>query len=167
VGVVARLDEIVGSIALAAMTLLVVVEVVFRYVLNDPLFWSLELAGVLGIWTAFLGASVAIRHRAHLGVDFFVDLLPPRARSYLSIVADVCTAIALAILFYYGGQLALQSIKMTMALHLPYWVINAAVPVGSGLMLVHSLVETVRRARQVLRDPATAAPVPSEEVSIF
>ena len=165
--VLVRLDEVVGSAALAAMTLLVVIEVVFRYILNDPLFWSLELAGVLGIWTAFLGASVAIRHRAHLGIDFFVDLLPPRPRAYLGIVADICTAIALAILFYYGGQLALQSIKMTMALHLPYWVINAAVPVGCGLMLLHSLVDTARRARQMLREPAAAMPVPSEEVSIF
>ena len=53
------------------MAMLVAVQVFFRYVLNQSLFWSEELARYLLIWLTFLGASCAYYRHAHPGVDIF------------------------------------------------------------------------------------------------
>lgn len=61
---------------LAVMTVLVLVQVFFRYVLNDPLGATQELAIYCMAWVIMLGATIAVRHRTHIGVNFFVDRLP-------------------------------------------------------------------------------------------
>src|SRR5690606_2889893 len=58
---------------LALMTVSIVVGVFFRYVLKAPLAWPPELARYLMISVAFTAASVALRERAHVGLEFVLD----------------------------------------------------------------------------------------------
>jgi TRAP-type transport system small permease protein len=62
---------------LAVMVVLVFGNVVLRYVFNSGIAFSEELSRWLMVWLTFLGAVVALRERAHLGVDTLVLLLPP------------------------------------------------------------------------------------------
>jgi TRAP-type C4-dicarboxylate transport system permease small subunit len=64
----------------AAMTLTIIVQVLFRYILKDPLIWTEELARYLMIWMAFVGASCVIKKWQNIYVDFFIDKLAPRRR---------------------------------------------------------------------------------------
>lgn len=50
----------VSKVLLAAMIVLVAVQVVFRYALNYPITWSEELTAYLFAWLIFLGATVSI-----------------------------------------------------------------------------------------------------------
>jgi len=59
------------------MTIVVAVQVFFRYVLNQSLFWSEELARFLLVWLTFLGASSAYYRKVNPGVDFLYAKLPP------------------------------------------------------------------------------------------
>ncbi|MHB1134697.1 MAG: TRAP transporter small permease [Chloroflexota bacterium] len=144
---VLQLDENLGALALAIMTIVVAASFVLRYAFGQPLFWSNELAGILFIWTIFLGAGPGLRTGGHLGVDILVNLLPPRPRFYLSLAVDVLMMAVLVALCYTGWDLTQGSIKMTIALEAPYWIINVAVPVGSALMIVHLLVRLVEKVR--------------------
>src|SRR4051794_7771470 len=61
---------------LAVMVVLVFGNVVLRYGFNSGITISEELSRWLLVWLTFLGAIVALREHAHLGVDTFVRMLP-------------------------------------------------------------------------------------------
>jgi TRAP-type transport system small permease protein len=69
-------------IAVAALVVTIVVmvaaQVIFRYAVKEPIVWSEEFTTLCYQWLSFLGAALAVRYRAHFGVDFVVRLLDPR-----------------------------------------------------------------------------------------
>src|ERR1700710_1502613 len=69
----ASLDTWLGMLVEIPAALLVVAEIVIlfagvvaRYGLHRPLIWSDELASILFLWLAMLGAAVAFRRAAHM-----------------------------------------------------------------------------------------------------
>ncbi len=64
-----RLAEGATAVCLAAMTLLVGVQIAGRFLFNYSIFWSDELTRFLLIWVAFLGMSAGVRRGAHPDID--------------------------------------------------------------------------------------------------
>ena len=75
-----RLLKGVIAVCLAVMVVLVFGNVVLRYVFNSGIPISEELSRWLLVWLTFLGAIVALRQHAHLGVDTLVRALPPAGK---------------------------------------------------------------------------------------
>jgi TRAP-type C4-dicarboxylate transport system permease small subunit len=71
-----RLLKVAIVLCLAAMVVLVFTNVVLRYLFNSGIATSEELSRWLLVWLTFLGAIVALREHAHLGVDTLVRTLP-------------------------------------------------------------------------------------------
>jgi len=77
------------ALCLAVMVVLVFSNVVLRYVFNSGIATSEELSRWLLVWLTFLGAIVALREHAHLGVDSLVRALPPRGRLFCFVASYV------------------------------------------------------------------------------
>ena len=75
-----RLLEGVVAVLMGALVIDVLWQVTSRYVFRNPSGWTDELATLMVIWLALLGASAAFGRRAHLGVDFLTDKLTPSHR---------------------------------------------------------------------------------------
>ena len=58
--------EILAATLVAAEIVILFSGVVARYVLNHPLIWSDELASILFLWLAMLGAVIAFRRDEHM-----------------------------------------------------------------------------------------------------
>src|SRR5258705_1122430 len=100
-----RLLEVTAGLLIGAMTVLVSVQVFARYVLNDTPPWSEELCRYLFVWASFLGACVAMRRAAHLGVDSLVVRLPPAIREVLHHPGTALVAGFAGILAWHGAGL--------------------------------------------------------------
>jgi TRAP-type C4-dicarboxylate transport system permease small subunit len=74
---------------LAVMVVLVFGNVVLRYGFNLGITLSEELSRWLFVWLTFLGAIVALREHAHLGVDSLVKRLPQRGRKVAVVVSQL------------------------------------------------------------------------------
>lgn len=73
-------------VTLLVLILGVVLGAVFcRYVLNQSLSWSDEVVRYLFVWFTLIGSAAVLRDRLHIRVEFFVDLLPTKARRLLEI----------------------------------------------------------------------------------
>ncbi len=72
-----RALKFVIVVCLAMMVVLVFGNVVLRYAFNSGITMSEELSRWLMVWLTFLGAIVALREHAHLGVDTLIRALPP------------------------------------------------------------------------------------------
>ncbi|MFS2056178.1 TRAP transporter small permease, partial [Variovorax sp. CT11-76] len=68
--------------------------VVARFVLHQPLIWSDELASMLFIWLAMLGAVVALRRGEHMRMTALVSGLAPERRQLAEALA-LCAALAI------------------------------------------------------------------------
>lgn len=95
------------ALCLAAMVVLVFSNVVLRYAFNSGIAVSEELSRWLLVWLTFLGAIVALRRHAHLGVDTLVRALSPRGRV-------VCFVASYLLMLYADWLLTLGSWKQAM-----------------------------------------------------
>ena len=70
---------LVWAVCILTTVLLVVMsaQVLWRYVFNDPIYWSEELARYLFVWLTFLAASMAFRDHKHMAVDLIQPFLGP------------------------------------------------------------------------------------------
>lgn len=74
---------------LIAMTAIVLLQIVYRYVLNDSLIWTEEVSKTMMVWTAFLVAPWAYRNGANVNIEMFVDELPQTLRRSLQLVLNL------------------------------------------------------------------------------
>lgn len=148
----AGLETWLGMIVEIPAALLVVAEVftlfagvVARYGLQRPLIWSDELASILFLWLAMLGAAVAFRRSEHMRMTAVVANATPAMRAYLDVVAT-CAALAFLLLivgpaYQYAYE---ESFITTPALQISNTWRAAALPVGICLMALFALLRLVR-----------------------
>jgi tripartite ATP-independent transporter DctM subunit len=136
--------EIVAALLIAAEVIILFAGVVSRYFLDSPLVWSDELAEILFLWLASLGAVVAFRRNEHMRMTAFVGMAPPRVQSYLEAIA---IAAALAFLLFtiepayeFASE---ESFVTTPALELSNAWRAAALPVGLALMAIMALIQLI------------------------
>jgi len=80
-------EETVIATILGLMTLLTFVNVILRYVFNSSLIWGLEVVLILFAWLVLLGVSYGVKVTAHLGVDALTNILPPKPRRAVALIA--------------------------------------------------------------------------------
>jgi len=99
------LSDMVAAVLLAADLVVVCGSVLLRYLFNAPVEWADDVARGLMVGSSFFGAASALARTENLGVAFFVDMLPARARRVVdSIGALLVTVIA--------GYVAFNAIKL-------------------------------------------------------
>ena len=93
------IEETLIALLLGVMTLITFANVVARYVFNSNILWALEATVFLFAWLVLLGASYAVKHSIHIGVDIVVQALSPPARKVLTVIAALaCVAFAALLL---------------------------------------------------------------------
>jgi TRAP-type C4-dicarboxylate transport system permease small subunit len=158
------------AVFLLAISVVVVVSVYYRYVLNNSLVWSEEACRYMTVWLIFLGLSSAHRRGQHVSVGSLLNRLPARLGSKQRLpdrVAETITFVVSFVLTWLGAQNTAKNFdihQVTPALHLEIAWVYLAIPVGFGLLLIQSLVHlatpTPAKDREPDVDPTqTAEPV--------
>ena len=119
-------------VAVAALVLAIVVlvgaQVVFRYAVQAPIVWSEEFTTLCYQWLSYLGAALAVRYRAHFGVDFVVRLLGPRFRTSLEWLEHAVVWLLALFMVVYGWRIV-ESSALQMYPTLPF-------SVGTGYLIL-------------------------------
>ena len=124
------------------MTLVVIMQVFCRYILNHSLFWSEELARYLLVWLTFLGASVAYYRNMHPGVDVVYSRLPESLKRAARICVAVLSLLFFLVMIWYGIRFAyFIRLQTTPALSLPKWTIFSVIPLSGLLLAIHCLAK--------------------------
>src|SRR6201993_3816477 len=139
------LVEIPAALLVTAEIVILFAGVVARYGLHRPLIWSDELASILFLWLAMLGAAVAFRRSEHMRMTAVVASAGPRLRAYLDVVAP-CAALAFLLMIAWPAyQYAYEeSFITTPALQIQNIWRAAALPVGTCLMALFALLRLAR-----------------------
>jgi tripartite ATP-independent transporter DctM subunit len=141
-----------AAILVVAEVVVLLAGVVARFAFDNPLVWSDEVASLLFLWLAMLGAAIALRRGVHMRLTTLTGRMAPRWQSRLDALATGVPLLFLALLVSPAlDYLDDQSYIETPALGWPGSLRAAAILAGIGLMLAVSLL---RLARQSLRDAA-------------
>jgi TRAP-type C4-dicarboxylate transport system permease small subunit len=149
-GATAAIEVATGG-AVVAIAVILVLQVVSRYILRYPLAWPEEMAGFLFVWLIFLGAPLAYRAGALIGLTFVLDALPPSLRRAIIITIQMIVIAFLAFLTYEGlVATKLAWTKSTTVLGFSWAWVYAALPVGTFILTACY----ARKLRRTLGKPA-------------
>lgn len=122
------------------IAVLVVVAVVFRYFLSDPLIWTEEFIIIVFSWMLFIGLASGFRERMHLRIDALLILLPVSVRFGFGVLAMTATVITLGGLVWFGADQALTLLdNQTPMMRISAAWATTSVPVGAALSCLHIL----------------------------
>lgn len=146
---VALFETAVSILSLAAIVVLVLVQVFFRYVLSSGILWIDELVANLMVLLVLVGAALATRHGAHIDLRMILDGLRPSLRRALRIAGVAITLCFLLALIYASARYAYGSRRLaTTMIGIPLWAAYGVIPLG-GLLMLYEVVRTTLRS---LRD---------------
>jgi tripartite ATP-independent transporter DctM subunit len=139
------LVEILAATLVALEIAILFGGVVARYVFNHPLVWSDELASILFLWLALLGAVIAFRHDEHMRMTAAVGSLAAPTRATFDLFAT-CAALAFLLLIAWPAYQYAQeeTFITTPALGLNNAWRAAALPSGIALMAVFAMLRIGR-----------------------
>jgi TRAP-type transport system small permease protein len=142
-----RLAEGLLVLMLCAMVVMVFGNVVLRYGFNSGLDFSEELSRFFFIWITFLGAIIALREKAHLGLDTLIRVLP-RAGKRLCFGLSHLLMFGCCALMFYGTwrQHHINATTMSPVTGLPMiWVygVGYLASVAMGLLILGNLIKLV------------------------
>jgi TRAP-type C4-dicarboxylate transport system permease small subunit len=127
-----------GSIIvlLAGMTVSIILQVFFRYVVNRPLIWPEEFARMLMIWSIFLASFYALIEGGHIGLNFVKKRFSKRVAKIMDITSHLLMLGFLLIMVIKGAE----STVAVADEYTPTLVISTAIPYASmpvsGLLMM-------------------------------
>lgn len=147
-----RAEAWVGLVGLASIIVLVFLGAVLRK-LDHPLVWANDLAQLLFVWTAFIGADLTFQKRGHIGVDFIVRRFPHTVRWTVQLVMYLLIIAFLVPVGISGAYLGVADFaRRYESLQISYSWATFSAPVGCLLLTRTAVIALV----QHLRNPASA-----------
>ncbi len=148
----AAADALAGAL-LAALFAIFVLQIFFRYLLNWPVGWTVELCLTLWLWLVLLGAAFCVPDREQVRFDLIEQRLSPGARRIAGLVVAVAVLAGfVAVLGPSFDYVSFYRIKRSATLRIPLsWVFS--------VFLVFAVAVVLRQARAIVRLLRTAEPL--------
>ena len=119
------------------MTVMIFLQVVYRYVLGESLSFSEELARYMFIWSVAMGSALALRTRSHIGVEILVERLPKSLAMPAKILACAISLIFYGMLIWYGFEMVGETMDQeSAALELPMGYVYLAMPLSAIVLFI-------------------------------
>jgi TRAP-type C4-dicarboxylate transport system permease small subunit len=119
-----------------------------RYVLNDSLAWTEEIARYLLIAVGFIGSIMAVRKNSHIMVEFLFRFVPPKFGSAMTYCADIGRIAFFAMLSATAFKLAGKTKQMMVSIDVPKSAMYYLVSICLAAMAVRSVQVFIRHIRQ-------------------
>lgn len=148
-----RLTTMVITSMFGVLVLLIFTQVVLRYVFSSSLLWVEELGRFMFMWLIWLGVTIGIMKKSHIGVDFFVNLLPAKCQRWVTVLSTVITGTFFLILSYWGFNFAMKNIvAQSTVLLIPMGYVYMILPVCSFICVVYCLQQIMEALSNQPRD---------------
>ena len=149
--IINRVSDRTGSIVSILVLLMmftIVLEVIMRYVFNNPTIWAHETATMLYGAYFLLGGAYTLRWDGFVNVEVIYERLSPRARAILDLITWMffylfCGALLLTSTeFAWNATLNMERSYSTWGQ--PVWPLKLCIPLASFMILFQGLAKTIR-----------------------
>jgi TRAP-type transport system small permease protein len=156
-----RIFAALACLLVLAIMMAIVVQIVYRFVLDDPIAWVLDVTIFLLVFVFFLSVAPALQSGSHIEVDMFDAMIPDRHRKAVRMAGKILTVIFAAIFLwyvwaFYADIVEVDEVSFTMLivqLKYLYWI----GPLGALQLLLTAVVLLIRFWRDPLTDDEAVA----------
>ena len=140
-----KILEILGTVTLGIMTILVVYQVITRYVFNAPSPFSEALSQYLFVWMIMFGSAYVYGSREHLTIDLLKDKFSPKLNMIVEVIANVCLFAFILLVCVYGGwkYTASQVNRIDPSLHISMAILYTSVPFTGVITLYYAVYNCI------------------------
>lgn len=137
----------IGAFALAAMTILLTVEVIMRYLFRSSTLISDEMSGYLFVAMLYMAMSDTLVSDKHIKINVITERLKPRLqRAFARIVAMILPVLG-GVLSWQAWILVIESYERhsisPTILRLPQYLPEFAVPLGLSIFTLQALARAI------------------------
>lgn len=147
-------DAAVVIVLFWMLALVVFVQFFTRYVLNDSIGWTEEIARYLLVIVTFSGSALAVRRNTHISVEFFYRYLPQAGARALSGFVDLLRIGLFAVMTGLCIQLAGNTRQMMTSIDVPKSWLYGFLAGCFGLMAIYAIVVALRHHKTGKSDVA-------------
>jgi TRAP-type C4-dicarboxylate transport system permease small subunit len=144
---------VIAALTLVAITLSVVYEVVMRYVFGKPTSWVIDFSEYALLFCLFLATPWVLAKDAHIKIDVFLMLCPPKVVRVLALAASIIGSFSSAVFFcvaviavwdaYRDAEVIWRSVIV------PKWLVWSAMPIGSFFLTIAFIRRAWMNAREL------------------
>ena len=139
------IENAVIILGLSAMFLILLAQVIMRYVFSRPLTWSEEAARFIFVYVSFIGISYAYRQKGHIRMEVVVNLFPQAVRRGLEVLINLGTIALFCYMIPFSFRfIGIQAGVKATATHIPMSIVYTALPLGMALSCVRLLISSLR-----------------------
>ena len=95
-------------VLLSVMTIVVFLQVIYRYILHASLSWSEEVSRYCMIYTVFIGVGAGLKAGTHTGVDALVMVLPKKLKEIVILIERIICLLLSVVFFVLSAELVMQ-----------------------------------------------------------
>jgi TRAP-type mannitol/chloroaromatic compound transport system permease small subunit len=140
------------------LVLIIVIEVVMRYIFNHPTMWAFESSIMLGTALFAFAFSYTERLNAHVRVDIFYTKLSPRGKALIDVIGGLLIFLpVIALLVYSSWGWMFHAWKIKEKMILTYWYppaypLRTAIALGFALLILQGLAGLFRNFYLLIRN---------------
>jgi len=127
-----------------ALIIIVSLQFITRYILNDSLSWTEEIARYFLILLGFIGGITCVRKGKHIFLEFFYRYLPISYIKPIAIFVESVVSVFFAYIGYLSIELATRSSQNMVSINLPKSVLYYSVMIACFLMAIFALLNVIR-----------------------
>lgn len=152
-----KFEETILVFLLVAMTLILGVQIIARYVFNNSLSWSEELVRYMFVWSGFIGVPYCIKKGTSIKVDQFRSHMPVKFQKFLLYfdkIIMIALFVILTVFSYDVVRRTYLSGQTSAAMGVPIYLVQLSVLIGSILSIirtVQNLVELFTGKKEVVQ----------------
>ncbi|MGN0706454.1 MAG: TRAP transporter small permease [Faecalibacterium sp.] len=150
-----RAVELFSVALVVVMVLLVLWQVVARYLLNSPSGFSEALTRYLFVWLVLITSTYAFGSRDHMYIAALNDRLKGKVKTVVNILIELLTAVFSGCVMVYGGSIItrMQMVSLDSSLHIPMGVVYAIIPVCGVITVFYcvcNILEELSKAKEAV-----------------
>jgi TRAP-type C4-dicarboxylate transport system permease small subunit len=144
-----RLLKYLLTFLVGLLTVSVFLQVLIRFVFKYPLPWTEEVSRIAFVYSIFVGATIAVREKAHLNVDFVLVVLPQGLARAIKLVGTALVGIFLVFMTWQGVVFVRATgVQVTPVMQVPFRNLYLIIPSSGGLMLLYLVMGIVDDLRK-------------------
>jgi TRAP-type C4-dicarboxylate transport system permease small subunit len=144
-----QVEDYVSLAIFWVLILLVLLQVISRYVFKSSIIWSEEMARYHFIVLTFIGAGMIARHGSFIKIEFFMSFLPSKVNHILTSVVNCIEIIFLVMATGLAWQMFLfMCTKKMVSVNVSMGVLYGGIFIGFLLVTFRTIQIFIRHLRQ-------------------
>lgn len=130
-----------AMLCMVAMTIIVFIDVILRYIFRQGFPWTQEVATLMLVWFSLIGMAIGVLEKIHISIETFTAKLPSKAIRVLESIDHILIAVFGGTMVYFGLVIMNATRLSTMpATKLPSAVLYVILPLSGLLVLLNAIL---------------------------